>query len=119
MVNRCEVIPGLSDHDIPFLDISTKIVFNKKAQRKTFLYNKADLTGLTNDLQEFNEKFCGNNANSPPDVESMWTRIKEAITSAIDKFVPSKIISSKKQSLPWITHQIKKEIKKRDRLFAK
>ncbi len=33
MVNRCEVIPGISDHDIPLLDVSTRIVLNKTAPR--------------------------------------------------------------------------------------
>ena len=33
MIQRHDVIPGLSDHDIPFLDVSTKISLNKKKPR--------------------------------------------------------------------------------------
>lgn len=38
LVNRCEPIPGISDHDIVYIDITAKI--NKPTQRKIYLREK-------------------------------------------------------------------------------
>ena len=56
-------MPGLSDHDIPLLDISTKISINKKAPRKVYLYRKGNMEGLVSDLTNFSIKFCKNYDN--------------------------------------------------------
>ena len=42
MVNWCEVIPGISDHDIPLLDVSTRITLNKTTPRIVCQYHNAD-----------------------------------------------------------------------------
>ena len=58
MNNKHAVISGLSDHDIPFLDISTRIVPNKKSQRRVYLYKKGNMEGLVADLSDFTDRFC-------------------------------------------------------------
>ena len=120
MVNRMEIIPGISDHDIPFLDISTRVRLNKKTPRKIHLYHKGNTEGLTASLSNFSEGFCERYASQESwDVEAMWISFKEAVLHAIDTHIPTKQITSKKQSLPWITQGIKKAIRKRDRLFKR
>ena len=49
-------------------------------------------------------------------VENMWQDLKEIINQGISKFVPQKIISAKK-SLPWINGSIKRQIRKREKLY--
>ena len=51
-------------------------------------------------------------------VEVLWTEFKEALNSGIQKFIPSKFSGNEKH-LPWITQSIKREIRKRDRLYKK
>ena len=46
-----------------------------------------------------------------------WT-LKTALQEGIDKFVPKKTISSK-PSLPWMTQEIRRNVRKRDSLFQK
>ena len=46
-------------------------------------------------------------------------RIKKAIISAMDKYIPDKTIKSSKHSPPWIDHKIKRAIRKRNRLYKK
>ena len=74
-----------------------------------------DEDGLKDYLQNFQETFTQNATTLS--VDDAWKKLKEAIVTAMDKFIPVKTISSAKHSLPWITHQIKSEIKKRNRLF--
>lgn len=120
MVNRSAVIPGLSDHEIPILDISTRIKTNTKKPRKVFQYHRTDTPGLLKSLEESSAKFCNDfNDTANQNVNDMWSRLKNNITQAMDKFIPSKTISSSKASLPWITSEIKHAIRKRDKLFRR
>ena len=115
MVNRCEVKPGFSDHDIPLLDISTRIKHNKQAPRKIHLFNKADNNGIIQSLETFKENLSRDAALLG--TEEIWQKIKSAILDAMDTFIPSKTITSSKKSLPWITRPIKKDIQKKERLY--
>ena len=40
LINRQQIIPGISDHHVPMLDIDTHIAFNKKVARKVYIYIK-------------------------------------------------------------------------------
>ena len=51
-------------------------------------------------------------------VNKLWLDFKTALQKGIDKFVPKKTISSK-PSLPWMTQEIRRNIRKRDSLFQK
>ena len=115
MVNRCVVEPGFSDHDIPLLDISTRIKLNKQAPRKVHLFNKAKEEEIIQSLETFKETFL---EEAPLlSTEEMWQKIKSAIQSAMDKYIPSKLIRSSKQRIPWVNGTIKKEIHKKKKLY--
>ena len=57
MVNRCEIIPGISDHDIPLLDVSSRVVLNKKSPHKVFQYHKADFDAIVKTIDHFGSSF--------------------------------------------------------------
>ena len=48
--------------------------------------------------------------------EHLWDSFKTAINQGISKYIPIKRFGEKK-SLPWITQEIKRLIRKRDKLF--
>ena len=120
MVNRHDVIPGLSDHDIPLLDISTRITLNKKAPRKIFLYRKGNIEGLVSDLTKFSDTFCENYKNPKSNnVNLMWTDLKHNILEYMEKHIPSKTINSSNHQAAWINSELKREIRNRNRLYSK
>ena len=120
MINRWKVVPGISDHDIPLLDISSRVIINKKKPRKVFQYNKANFEELTNFLSNFSKSFCEQfEKESLPDTNIMWTKFKNAVVEAMDTYIPSKTVTTRKQSLPWVTSKIKAAIKKRNRMFKR
>jgi hypothetical protein len=47
LINTVKVIPGLSDHDIVYVEGDINPIVNKQKPRKLFLYNKADWVGLS------------------------------------------------------------------------
>ena len=51
-------------------------------------------------------------------VSQLWNKFKDAIMSAISKHIPKKICKSKEQ-LPYMTPEIAKMIKRRNRLYKK
>ena len=116
LVESVSIIPGLSDHNIVKCIVNSKPKVVKKAPRKTLLYRKADWASLKVHMQSFCRSFLSSCEGKS--VEVMWTEFKEALNSGIQKFVPSKFAGNKKH-LPWITQAIKRELRKRDRLYNK
>ena len=115
MVNRHSVIPGLSDHDIPILDISTRIILNKKKPRRIYQYKKGNMQGLVFDREDFAEAYCTKySGNNGKNFNNMWTELNTGIVTSMDKHIPSKMLSSSKHTAPWITTLIKRQIRKRD-----
>ena len=78
------------------------------------------MQGLVSDLEDFAEAYCtkhsGNNSNN---INNMWTEFKTGIVTSMDKHIPSKMLSSSTHTAPWITTPIKRQIRKRDRLYER
>ena len=51
-------------------------------------------------------------------METLWLEFKEVLNAGIRKFIPTKFVDQKKH-LPWITQPIRREIRKRERLYKK
>ena len=45
IINRQQIILGVSDHHAPMLDIDTHIAFNKKVARKVCMYKNGNIYG--------------------------------------------------------------------------
>ena len=54
LLNRCEVIPGISDHETVFVNINIEPHRTKPAKRKIYIWSKAN----TNEIQSQLERFC-------------------------------------------------------------
>jgi hypothetical protein len=46
LINRCEAIPGISDHEIVFVDSNIAISRQKPVKRKIYMWKKADTQKL-------------------------------------------------------------------------
>ena len=46
LINRCELLPGIADHDAIFVESSLRPVRVRKPPRKVHLYKKADFDSL-------------------------------------------------------------------------
>jgi ATP-dependent helicase YprA (DUF1998 family) len=114
-ITRVHTLPGISDHDIVFAEVDLKIKTKIQKPRSIPLYKKAkwdtmkeELAGLMDKLNELdNIKTCTN---------EMWCVFKNHLEEIVKKHVPHKIAKTK-ESLPWITPDIRKLIRKRDRLY--
>ena len=116
LLNRLEVIPGISDHDAVFaeLDISPRKYNQKK--RKIPIYRKANWEKISEEIQKSHKVIEDNKETD--DIDTLWNIFKSSLVKAIEKFVPHCTASTRDRP-PWITPKIKKLIRSRDHLFKK
>jgi hypothetical protein len=106
LVNRCEPLPGLGDHEIVYIDTDISAKLNKPVKRKIYIWKKANKDKLEDKASEmvkqFKEKFSLDRA-----INQMWDFIKSSILKILHESVPSKM-SSSRFSQPWINRTVKK-----------
>ena len=117
IIENIEVLPGMSDHCLVTFDINMKPKTQRKPQRKIHLYKKCDHELIKTKVKEFVDDFL---ASKPEDksVNTNWMSIRDGIASIVNKHVPSKL-SKSRHNLPWITAEVKRKLRKRDRKFKK
>ncbi|XP_072039626.1 uncharacterized protein [Amphiura filiformis] len=121
LVEKSIVIPGMSDHDgIAMLIINTSPKRNKQKPHKAYLYNKADMPGIKNELNRFSNEFCNKShtISGNVSVEEMWSEFKSHLNTTMDKYIPSKIMS-KQNKTPWISPTIKRMQRRKQRAYNK
>ena len=104
---------GNSDHDIVLLDTPTTVRRPKPPRRKIFLWKRADLQGIKDDLSDLASSIKGET-----DVNQAWDSVKCKILQTMDSRVPSKITTSRHTN-PWMNTQIKRAIRRKQRAHKK
>jgi len=114
---RCKPLPsiGNSDHDIVLLDIACKPFKPKPVRRKIYLWKKADIYKIKEDLESFGNTFRNIGKR---DIESLWQALKDAIQNTIDKRVPSKMTQGR-HTHPWINTTIRRKINRKQKAHKK
>ena len=116
LVPQTEVVPGLSDHCIPYCEISTIPWKRKQTQCRIPLYAKADWDGhraAATDLSADLRDKCDQETT-----EGMWKKFKDSLLSAIQKFILHKTARTK-ASQPWITPGIRQLTNRWNRKYRK
>ena len=116
IVNRTETLPplGKADHDIVFVEVTIRPLWSKKPPRKIFNYKKSNWDNMRKDLEDMTPHFD----ILPDDPEILWNKLKDTLTSSINKNIPSKM-SRTNNKLPWVTTETRRLIRKRNSLYAK
>ncbi|CAG2222754.1 unnamed protein product [Mytilus edulis] len=114
---RTKVIPGVSDHDIVFSEIDTKPISRKQKPRKIALYRKANWETIKQEMNETYQRVKELAANGSS-VEELWLLFKSKLNQSVNNHIPHKT-AKQKDSLPWLTPNIRKLIHRRDRLYKK
>ena len=78
LVDKVLVIQGISDHEIPMIDVNVRPLRNKQIPRKIFLYHKADIDKLKEEAATFSRKFLESD-HSDRNVEDMWQNFKSEL----------------------------------------
>ncbi|KAL8570711.1 hypothetical protein ACOMHN_039146 [Nucella lapillus] len=111
---RCKPLPsvGNSDHDIVLYDTALAPHRSRPPRRKIFLWKKADVEGMHQDVKEFANTYQYPDPSTPNALEQMWSDIKQMLSETVEKRVPSKT-SASRHTNPWITTSIRRAIRRK------
>ena len=115
LVSDVSVIPEISDHDAVLFSFNIEGIITKNPRHYIYLYQKADLDGVSNYMKNFLNTFTSTNPYKNL-VEQNWLLFKGAIHEALEKYVPKRQIKTSRR-IPWITHAIELKMKKRKQLY--
>ena len=109
--------PGISDHDIVVVDSDTKPFYAKQKPRKSFVFSKANWEQLKINITELSAEIV-RLYRSGSSVQHLWDIFKKDLMIAINANIPTKLKTSKR-SVPWITRDVKRTLRRKARLFKK
>ena len=116
LVDQVDCRPGLGDHDMVTASCAIKPSIQKQKPRKVPLLGKADWPKFKSLMRDYQQKFLLNHFNRS--VEELWSDFVTTIDTYASKCVPTKTIRGK-TSLPWITQDIRRQIRRKDDLYRK
>ena len=117
LVNRCESLPGLSDHDIVYVDSNIIAKRQKPIRRKIYIWKRADLDAMIAGAEEINMEFH-EKFDPSSDIEEMWSFLSTSLIGLLDATVPSKM-SSTRFHQAWITGEVKRITRRKKRAYTK
>ena len=108
----------LSDHDFVSGTLKISIPPIKKPRRKVYLYQKGDYESMRKDTLEFAKEKYFNGHSDTRSVQENFDSFTPFIQDSVDKYIPSK--TSRSVSLvPWITPEISRKIRRKNKTHAK
>ena len=117
LIGKCKAVPGVSDHDIVFVEASTRAVKTKPQRRKILLWKQVDIENLKPDVLDFSTKLTSQ-YSADNDVNILWDSLKEFTSNLLDEKVPSKMTSAR-FGQPWINRKIKRISRRKKRAYKK
>ena len=117
LVKTVSAIPGISDHEIVLADCNIKPTINKRAPRFIHQWRKADWEKLKSETISYGAHFIAGAAARTVSVN--YQIFKQFIQDTIDQYVPERLLKIGENNLPWITPNIRRLCRKKQRLFNK
>ena len=108
----------LSDHDIVSGTLKIAIPPIKKSRRKVYRYQKGDYESMRAETLKFAKERYFNGYSDTRSVQENFNLITSFIQESADKHIPSKT-SRSVSSVPWITPEIRRKIRRKNATHAK
>ena len=117
MVKQCVGMPGLSDHDIVFVETSSRALRHKPARRMILLWKHANFDNIRLKIYNWTRYFISSNTTYTP-VEKLATIITDSLSKIASDNVPSKF-STRSIEQCWTTTLTKRMCRRKARAFRK
>jgi hypothetical protein len=114
MVPRVEIIPGVSDHQIVYLELQMTPVKERQIQRPVPCYNKADWDSMREAASKLSDTILASH-NHEPNAEEIWVELRDGLKDIVQEFVPHRTLGQR-HAAPWIDYKSKKLIRRRNRI---
>ena len=90
LVNRTEVIPGVSDHKTVYVEFSLCPTKNVTPPRLVYCYKKADFNSVKEELTQAKDEFITMENLSP--AEEPWQKLPTPTTNEMKKYIPARLL---------------------------
>ena len=107
-----------SDHDIVSGTLKIFIPPIRKPRRKVYRYQKGDYESMRKDTLEFAKEKYFSGCSDARSVQENFHLLTSFIQDSADKHIPSKTNRSV-SSFPWITPEIRRKIRRKNKTHAK
>ncbi len=111
-INRTQILPGISDHNVVYTELEVKPVRKKQVPRSIPLYNKANWPAFREHVTQLATRI--REIELASSVEELWCTFRDSMHKGIQTFIPSKTTKSR-DSCPWLDDDLKRKIRRRDR----
>ena len=111
LITQVSCQPGLSDHDMVIAHCSLTPTTEKQKPRKVPIFRKADWSKYRSLMRDYQQTFLSSHIGRS--VEELWNDFTSTQDLYSSQCIPVKTFSGKK-SLPWITQEITRQIRKRN-----
>ena len=109
--------PGMSDHEAVTFNVNLNPVRNRKLPHKVFQYKSANWDKFKGDINQLTTTYFHMNPNSR-DINENWNFFRNNLTLLVDRNIPSRNTKAKVH-LPWITREIIRLQRKRNKSHKK
>ena len=104
LVQTCKSLPGISDHEIVYVDSGVSVNYQRPIRRRIWLRSKADLPSMKEDMHSYSDECMGKHSIKA-DVDTMWTEFSSKCTRLMTDYIPFKL-STARFSQPWINRDL-------------
>ena len=94
LIQSCKSLPGISDHEIVYVESDVSVKYQRPIRRKIWLWSKADLPSMKEDMNSFSDEFIGK-YSIEADVDTMWTEFSSKCTQLMTDYIPSKLSTAR------------------------
>jgi hypothetical protein len=116
LVKHCQTVPGIGDHDIVVVDSDVKAKINKSKSRRVCRFKDVNWDDIKKDASMLNDKLLHEFSESG--LDNSWEHFKVGLKEIMDKYIPSKM-SSSRYNLPWLNRKLKAMTRKKQKLYNK
>ena len=113
LVDQYGTLPPIADHDGTIVAFNIKQKFKKSTTKTIYDYRNADIDGAVNFIKSFN--FDTNVFNNP--LSEQAQAFTEVLKQALNKFVPTKTVCLKPNSIPWCNSYTRLLLRKKNRNY--
>ena len=117
LVNRVEVIPGISDHETVYVESSLRPAKIVTPPRQVNCYRKVDFDSVKEELRQAKEDFI--NMAEISSAEQLWAKFRTLTTELMRIYIPTRLIKGNKLKKPWIDKKVRSLIRRRQKLFQR
>ena len=99
LIRKCHPLPGISDHEILYLELSIEVQLTIMSKRKILVLSRAGITTIKSIALNFNTCFLKKQHSMTSPVNTLWDEFQDMCQRCLD-LIPTRLIATSCKK-PW------------------